>query len=291
MSALPLRAALASVGTAAFLLGLKGVAAIATGSVAMLGSLADTALDLVASLVTLAGVRYAARPADWDHRFGHGKAEALTALFQVVLIAASAVAIAWQAVSRLGTGAVSVNAEFGVAVSALSITVTLVLLRVQRRAIKRTGSVAITADHLHYKGDVALNGGVIAALLLEQMAGLHGADPLFGIAIAAWLLWGAFRSATLAIDQLMDREWPAERREAFLRAAARHPQLRGVHDLRTRSAGTHDFVQFHVAVDPDMTVAEAHRVMDEVEAQLAQQFPGVEILIHPDPEPKQESAT
>jgi ferrous-iron efflux pump FieF len=114
--------------------------------------------------------------------------------------------------------------------------------------------------------------------------GFHGADALFGIGIAAWLLWGAYRASSQAIDQLMDKEWPDEKRAHFLKVASQHPELRGIHDLRTRSSGNHEFVQFHMWVDGGMTVAEAHRVMDEVEDKLAREFPGVEILIHPDPE-------
>ena len=278
------RAALASVGTALFLLVLKGYAASETGSVAMLGSLADTALDLVASLVTLYGVRLAATPADHDHRFGHGKAEALVALFQVVVIAMSAVGIGWSAVDRLLHGETTANAEYGIAVSAVAILATFGLLFYQRRVIARTGSVAIRADHVHYQSDLLLNLAVIAALVLDQYLGLTGADPVFGVVIALWLAWGAWRASARAIDQLMDKEWPEEKRQRFLEVAAHHPELRGIHDLRTRTSGALDFVQFHVWVDPHMTVAEAHKVMEEMEHKLEAEFPGAEILIHLDPE-------
>jgi len=283
-SKLTTRAALASISLALFLLGLKAFAAWATGSVAMLGSLADTALDLLASLVTLYGVRMAAQPADSEHRFGHGKAEALTALFQVVIIALSAMAIFWRAVERLIGGDVTAKAELGIGVSVIAIVATIALLAYQRSVIARTKSVAIQADHVHYQSDVLLNLAVIAALALDQYLGLRWADPVFGIGIAGALLWGAWRASTQAIDQLMDREWPEEQRQHFLAMAARHPALTGIHDLRTRSSGTQNFVQFHVWVDPAMTVAEAHRVMDEVEHQLESEFPGTEILIHLDPE-------
>ena len=278
------RAAIASVTTALFLLALKGYAAWATGSVAMLGSLADTSLDLVASLVTLYGVRLASTPADHDHRFGHGKAEALAALFQVGIIAVSAVGIGWRAVDRLLNGEVTANAEYGIGVSIIAILTTFALLYYQRRVIVRTGSVAIEADHVHYQSDLLLNLSVIAALVLDQYIGLTGADPVFGIVIALWLAFGAWRASSRAIDQLMDREWPEEKRRRFLAVAARHPELKGIHDLRTRTSGSRNFVQFHVWVDPHMTVAEAHRVMDEVEHKLSQEFPGCEILIHVDPE-------
>ncbi len=278
------RAALASIATAIFLLGLKAYAAWATGSVAMLGSLADTGLDLLASLVTLYGVRFAAQPADSEHRFGHGKAEALAALFQVVVIGFSAFAILWRAVERLMRGEVTANAEYGIGVSLIAIAATFALLAYQRFVIQRTGSVAIHADHVHYQSDVLLNVAVIAALGLDQYAGIGWADPVFGVGIALFLFLGAWRASTQAIDQLMDREWPEERRQRFLAVAARHSELNGIHDLRTRSSGTQDFVQFHVWVDPGMTVAEAHRVMDEVEEKLRHEFPGTEILIHIDPE-------
>jgi ferrous-iron efflux pump FieF len=283
-SGLTARAAIASVATAIFLLGLKAAAAWETGSVAMLGSLADTGLDLVASLVILYGVRIAAAPADLDHRWGHGKAEALAALFQVVLISVSAAIIGWRAAVRLLNREQTGQAEYGIAVSLIAIAVTLALLAYQRRVIRRTGSVAIEADHVHYQSDVLLNLSVIAALALDQYLGLTGADALFGIAIALWLAWGAWRASSRAIDQLMDREWPEEKRRRFLDVAARHPELKGIHDLRTRSSGSRDFVQFHIWVDADMTVAQAHRVMEEVEHKIGQEFPGAEILIHLDPE-------
>jgi ferrous-iron efflux pump FieF len=284
-----IRAALASVATALFLLGLKAYASAQTGSVAMLGSLADTAFDLVASLVTLWSVRVAAQPADEDHRFGHGKAEALAALFQVSLITISAAGIGWRAIDRLISRETTAHAEYGIGVSIAALAATLLLIRYQRRVIAKTGSVAIRADNIHYASDLLLNGSVIAALALDQYLGLRGADPLFGVGIAAWLMFGAWRAAGTAIDQLMDREWPQEKRQRFLAVAAQHPELKGIHDLRTRTSGTHDFVQFHVWVAPEMSVAAAHRVMDEVEAKLAKEFPGVEILIHPDPEGHQEA--
>lgn len=278
------RAALASVTMALVLLLGKLWAAVVTDSTAMLGSLADTALDLIASIVTLAGVRIAALPADHDHRFGHGKAEALVALGQTVLIAGSALAIAWRAVHRLVEGAPTANAELGIGVSIAAIIGTLLLLAYQRRVIARTGSIAIRTDNIHYKSDLFLNAAVIAALVLDQWLGLRGADAAFGIVIAAWLLWGAWSAAQHSVDQLMDREWPPEKREAFLAACADYPELKGIHDVRTRSSGAHDFIQFHVWVPAEWTVKEAHDRMDVVEEDLQRRFPGTEIFLHLDPE-------
>lgn len=278
------RAAIASVATATFLMVIKGYAAWHTGSVAMLGSLADTGLDLVASLVTLFGVRLAAQPADHDHRFGHGKAESLVALFQVAVIAVSAFAIFGRALDRLVTRQVTADAEIGIGASVIAIIVTIALLAYQRFVIAKTGSIAIGADHVHYQSDVLLNVAVIGALVLDQYLGITGADPVFGMAIAAWLLWGAWRASSSAIDQLMDKEWPPEKRRRFVEVACRHPELKGLHDLRTRTSGATDFVQFHIWMDPAMTIADAHIVTDRIEHSLAREFPGTEILIHIDPE-------
>ena len=283
-SSLTTRAAIASVVTAAVLMLIKAYAAWHTGSVAMLGSLADTGLDLVASLVTLFGVRLAAQPADHDHRFGHGKAESLTALFQVAIIAVSAFAIFGRAIDRLITRQVTADAEIGIGASVIAIVVTIALLAYQRQVIAKTRSVAIGADHVHYQSDVLLNVAVIAALVLDQYLGVTGADPIFGIGIAAWLLWGAWRASIAAIDQLMDKEWPPEKRRRFVEVAGRHPELKGLHDLRTRTSGSTDFVQFHIWMDPGMTIADAHIVTDRIENSLAREFPGTEILIHIDPE-------
>lgn len=281
---LAMRAAVASVGMATGLLLLKAFAAWHTGSVAMLGSLADTGLDLLASLVTLYGVKLAAEPADHDHRFGHGKAEALAALFQVALITASAIGIVWRAVLRFGESAPTEDAEFGIVVSVVAIVATFALLAYQRAIIRKTGSVAIMADNVHYQSDLLLNLAVIAALALDQFFGLRGADPVMGIAIGAWLLWGAFQASSHAVDMLMDKEWPEEQRAAFVEVAARQPGIKGIHDFRTRRAGSHDFAQFHMEVGGDLTVRQAHDIVEGTERALREVFPKVEVLIHLDPE-------
>ena len=278
------RAAIASVSMALFLLALKIFAAAETGSVALLGSLADTAFDVLASLLTLFSVRYAAMPADDDHRFGHGKAEALSALIQVMLIVISASLIGWRAFVRLGSGEQTEHPEYGIGVSVIAIVATLGLLAYQRYVVKQTGSVAIHADHVHYQSDLLLNIGVIVAIVLDTILGVHGADPIFGLGIAVWLLWGAYKAAQMALDHLLDREWPVEKRDRFLAVANRHPEMNTIHDVRTRSSGMHDFVQFHVWFDPSKTLGEVHAIMDEVEEELEREFPGVEVIIHPEPD-------
>jgi len=277
------RAALASVSMALFLLAAKTWAVFETGSVAMLGSLADTALDVIASIITLLGVRWAAIPADEEHRFGHGKAEALAALIQVVLISISALGIAWRSIDRLGSGQGTTGFESGAIVSVVAMAGTLALLWYQRIVIRQTRSVAIATDNVHYQSDLLLNLSVIAALGLDQLLGWKMADPVFGLLIAAWLLYGAWSAGSQSIDQLMDREWDDASRDRLIEMIKVHPELHGVHELRTRRSGGHDFIQFHIWLDPNLTLVEAHRIMDEVEAVVKKEFPGTDVLIHPDP--------
>ncbi len=274
---------MASIAMAIVLIGLKTWAAYSTSSMAMLGSLADSTLDLLASMVVLLGVRVAAQPADTDHRFGHGKAEALAALVQVIIITISALFIGFRSVQRLVGGAETAAAELGIGVSLAAIVFTFALMAYQRSVVRKTGSVAIATDRLHYASDLMLNASVIVALALDQYGGIVGADAVFGLLIALWLAYGAWRSSSNALDQLMDREWPDEQRERFLAAAKDYPELEGLHDLRTRTSGIHNFVQFHVWVPPEWTVREAHDRMDRIEQELEKRFPATEILIHLDP--------
>jgi ferrous-iron efflux pump FieF len=277
-------AAFASITMAASLMVIKAWAAWATGSTAMLGSLADTGLDLISSIATLAGVWIAGQPADRNHRFGHGKAEALSAMFQAVLIAFSALGLGVHAVGQFFAQQRTQSADSGILVSGIAIAATLVLLAWQRHVIRRTGSIAIATDHIHYQADLLINVAVILALMLDQFAGFAHADALFGLGFAGWLGWGAWQASQQAVIQLMDREWPLEKKAHFIEVLGRHPELRGVHDLRTRTSGNRDFVQFHVWIDGNMSVRSAHRVMDELEAKIAAEFPDVEVLIHPDPD-------
>ncbi|HWK41954.1 MAG TPA: cation diffusion facilitator family transporter [Croceibacterium sp.] len=277
-------AALASLAMALFLGVLKGWAVWQTSSTAMLGSLADTGLDFVASFATLVGVWIAARPADETHRFGHGKAEALAAMAQVMLIVLSGGAIAYRAVQHLADGGQTQAAGEGIAVSAVAIAATLTLLAWQRHVIRQTGSIAIRTDNLHYKSDLLLNLAVIAALVFDQHLGFTGADPLFGLAIAGWLLWGAWRASADAVEQLMDHEWPEDKRLRLIEVAARQPGISRLHDLRTRTSGDRDFAQLHVDLPPAMSVAEAHAITEQLERSLHEEFPDLELLIHIDPE-------
>jgi len=277
------RASVASVAMALTLIALKTWAWRSSGSTAMLGSLMDSALDLVASLATFMAVRLATTPADANHRFGHGKAEALAGLFQAAIITGSAAFLLLEAARRIATPAPVAAPELGIAVSLAAMAATVALVAYQRHVVRTTGSLAIHADSAHYTGDLLLNGSVIAAFVAASYFGILWLDPALALFIAGILGWTAWGLARGAVNMLMDREWEASDREAIVAAVLANRAVIEVHELRTRTSGTDAFIQFHITVDPKMTVLEAHTVSDEIEARLGELYPNAEILIHVDP--------
>jgi len=280
---LRLRATYASLAVAAVLIAAKLIVWIATGSVALLSSLVDSFVDAAASLVNFFAIRQAIVPADREHRFGHGKAEPLAALGQSAFLVGSAVLLMFEAVRRLVAPAPVEGAAAGIAVMLFSIIVTFGLVAYQRHVVKRTGSLAINADELHYRGDLFLNLGVIATLALGSMFAMPILDPLFGAAVGLWIIYGAVKIARLSMTQLMDRELPDEERARVRAIAESHPEVAAVHDIRTRVAGPTAFIQLHIEMDGEMNLLRAHEVSDEVEMELHRAFPHAEIIIHEDP--------
>lgn len=276
-------ASYASVAVAVTLILGKLVAWILTDSVALLGSLIDSALDAGASLVNLLAIRHALTPADREHRFGHGKAEALAGLAQAAFVMGSAAFLVLEAAGRLRRPQPIEAGEIGIAVIAVSIVLTLLLVLFQHYVIRRTDSVAIRGDSLHYRGDLLMNLAVIAALVLSSQYGWLIADPLFGFAVGAYLVYGAWSIFRGARDHLMDRELPDEVRQQIREIAGAHPKVLSLHDLRTRSSGINTFIQLHLELDPDMSLIEAHDVSDEVEAMIRAVFTDAEVIIHQDP--------
>jgi ferrous-iron efflux pump FieF len=278
------RATYASIAVAAVLIVAKTAAWGITGSVSVLSSLLDSLLDAVASAVNLFAVHHALTPADREHRFGHGKAEPLAGLAQAAFITGSAVLLLIQAGQRLRAPPAIVDIDVGIAVMVLSIVLTVALVTYQRRVVRATGSVAIGADRLHYASDLLMNLSVIAALVLAGWFDIRYADPIFGIAVAVYILVSALRIGRQSLDLLMDRELPDEQRAMIRDIVLRHPEVKSLHDLRTRSAGLDIFIQLHIEMDPEMSLIRAHAVSDEVEADIRAAFPNAEVIIHQDPE-------
>jgi ferrous-iron efflux pump FieF len=273
----------ASVTVALLLVTIKAVAWFTTDSVAVLSSLIDSLLDTVASIVTLFAVRTAQEPADREHRFGHGKAEPLAALAQSAFIAGSAALLLFEAGHRFVQPAPVAKPEIGIAVIAFTIVATLALVMFQRWVIRRTGSIAISADSLHYMGDLMMNGAVIAALILSGWLGWRYADPAFATAIAIYIMINAWSIVREALDMLMDRELPDDDRERIYEIARAHPETHRAHDLKTRRSGQMTFIQMHLEMDPNISLHRAHRIADEVEAKILEAYPDAEVIIHQDP--------
>lgn len=271
-----------SVAAAGVLAAAKLVVVVMSGSVALLASLADSALDLGASLATFVAVRYAATPADQEHRYGHGKAEAFAALFQAAAVTLSAGLLGREAVARFLDPRSIEHGGLALGVMAFSIAVTLALIAAQTRAVRATGSVAVTGDRLHYASDLLANVAVIVGVTLT-LVGIKEADAVAAALIAAWLLWGAWGVAKGALDQMMDRELPDEDRARIRALALEDPRLLDVHELRTRASGPLVHIQLHVDLDPTISLAAAHEIVVEAEKRILAVYPGADVLIHPDP--------
>jgi cation diffusion facilitator family transporter len=274
---------LMSVGVAALLVTAKAAAWLASGSVALLASLADSSLDLLASTLTFFAVRYAAVPPDDDHRFGHGKAEAFASLMQAGLVFASAALVGQEAIRSLLNPQPLEAGGWALAVMVLSTVMTFVLISAQTWVLKRTQSVAVSGDRAHYASDLASNMAALAGIGASAWLGLAGLDGAAALVIAVLLLWGAIGVFREAAVQLMDQELPAADRARIVDLVTRDPRLTDVHQLRTRASGPYVHMQMHVDLDPLLTLEDAHRVIVEAERRLLEAFPMADILIHPDP--------
>ena len=277
-------AAHASVAVASLLILIKLAAWLITDSVSLLSTLIDSLLDVGASLVNLIAIRHALTPADKEHRFGHGKAEALAGLGQAAFVAGSAAFLLVQAGERLLRPRPLANPDIGIAVMVFSIVVTLALVVFQKYVARRTASVAIGADSLHYETDVLANAGVIVSLILVSRFGWPAADPLVAIAIVGYIFWGAWGIGARALHILMDRELPDADRDKIRAIAKSHPAVRGVHDLKTRSSGSHLFIQLHLELDGNMKLTDVHVVSENVMERITTAYPNAEVIVHEDPE-------
>jgi cation diffusion facilitator family transporter len=273
----------ASLSVALILTVTKGVVWYMSGSVALLASMADSLLDLTASLTVFFAVRYAAEPADAEHRFGHGKAEAFASILQAMLVAVSAALLLREGVAHTITPVAIQASGWALGVMGLSIILTLGLLVIQTRAIAKTGSVAVEGDRAHYFTDLGANLAVMAGIAGSVFFGLERLDGLAALAVAAWLAWAAWQVAKKALDQLLDRELPETEREEIRTLAEADPRIIDIHDLRTRASGPLVHIQFHMALDPEMSLADAHEVLVDAENRLLAAYPAADILIHADP--------
>ncbi|MBX3480762.1 MAG: cation transporter [Caulobacter sp.] len=272
-----------SVAVAAVLIVAKAVVWVMSGSVALLASLADSGLDLVASLITFYAVRYAAEPPDAEHRFGHGKAEAFSSLVQGGLVFASAALVGQEAVTHLLAPRPVEAGGWAMAVMALSMVMTLILIQAQTAVLRKTSSVAVSGDRAHYAADLAGNGVALVGIAGASLLGLPILDAVAGLLVALWLLWGAIGVFRDASRQLMDHELPDADRNRIRTLMLSDPGVRGVHQLRTRASGPYVHIQMHADLDPDLSLEAAHQIMVAAENRVLEAYPAADIIIHPDP--------
>ena len=275
-------AALAATSLASLLLLVKIFAWWYTGSVSLLAALVDSLVDIAASLTNLFVVRYALQPADEEHTFGHGKAESLAALAQSMFISGSALFLFLTGIQHLSTPAEMRAPMVGVVVTLIALFSTLVLVAFQRWVVRKTHSLAIRADMLHYQSDVIMNGAILAALGLSWY-GFKRADALFALGIGVWILYNALRMGYEAVQLLLDRALPEAEKTQIATIATGWPGVEGVHDIRTRLSGPTRIIQLHLELNDHLTLFQAHLIAEEVEKALLKAFPGSDITIHQDP--------
>lgn len=272
-----------SVGVAVVLIALKAFALGASGSVSILASLTDSGLDLAASLATFFAVRWAAAPPDAEHRHGHGKGEAMAALVQSGLIFASALFVGWEAVQHVFDPRPVSSGYWAVMVMLIAMALTGWLVWMQDRAIRRSGSMAVKADRAHYAADLAANAVVLIGVVSGAFLAAPGLDAAAGLVVAVWLFWGGLGLLRESADHLLDRAVPDADRIAIITAVLADPRISGVHQLRSRMAGSVMSIQMHVDLEPSLTLEQAHDIVVEAENRLLEAFPRADILIHADP--------
>ena len=273
----------AAIAAASLLIVVKLFAWFATDSSSVLAALTDSLMDVTTSIINLFAIKIALQPADDEHRFGHGKAESLAGLAQAAFISGSSVLLMLNGISSLINGNQISASNIGIGVMVFSVLVTVALVSFQTYIVKRTGSLAIKADSLHYRTDIFMNGAVLFALILAGF-GWHWADGLFAIVVSFYILHGAWEIGSLSINALMDKQLPKSDQELIIKTAYRVDGVRGVHDLRTRQSGNTKFIQLHLELDDDQSLFEAHKKADILEAELGKHFPYADILIHLDPQ-------
>lgn len=265
----------------ALLLG-KTVAWWLSDSLAMLSSLTDSFFDVVTSVINMMALRYALKPADDEHRFGHTSIEDIAGLAQFAFIGAAMLMIVLQSFERLANPQPMQHETVGIIVSIVAMVATTILVTFQTIVAKRSGSLIIASDRMHYVGDIAFNLGVLLALVLTANFGITWADPAMAILIALVILWSTRSIGIRAFNNLMDREMPDEEKIRIEQIVRRVSEIRGVHNVKTRYSGTKPFIQMHIDLEPTLSFAEAHAITDRLEKALLENFPGGEIIIHPD---------
>ena len=273
----------ASIVTVVFLIVIKLYAVLQTGSVSVMASLVDSILDASVSIVTLLAIRISLKPADDDHRHGHGKVEGLAALFQAAFIVGGGFFLLLESAGRLQNANVPENTPVAIIIMIVSILLSAILVAIQNYSLRYAPSLAVEADKAHYSSDIVINLGVIGVLAALQSGAPVWIDPLFAMIVALYLGFTVYKIAGQGIDMLLDRELSDEARETITNRVLAHEGVKGMHDLRTSKSGMKIFISFDVELDPSLLLYNAHEILREIEFEVLMDFPNAEILIHADP--------
>ncbi|MBK9562121.1 MAG: cation diffusion facilitator family transporter [Micavibrio sp.] len=273
----------ASLVTVLILIVIKAFALIQTGSASILASLIDSVVDASVSIMTFLAIKISLKPADEDHRHGHGKVEGLAALFQAAFIAGAGFFLLLESAGRFTGPAVAEESDIAIAIMAVATILSVVLVMVQNYSLKFAPSLAVEADRAHYSSDILINLGVIGVLFGLQHGAPWWIDPAFAVLIAFYLALTVRRIAGKAVDMLLDRELSGDARERITKKVLSHKYVMGMHDLRTSKSGMKIFISFDIELDPSLLLYNAHEIVREVEFELLIDFPNAEILIHADP--------
>lgn len=271
-----------TIGMALAIVFIKLYASIETNAASMLASFMDALLDVFVSLLNFMALRYATKPADDDHRFGHGKAEAVMALFQSAFLVGAAVMLLYQGISRIYSPEPVGALQIGMMSTVVCSVLTLILVLMQRWIIKKTGSLAVQADQAHYRGDLLMNAAVLLALVLVANSVLW-ADAAMAVLIAIYLFWNAGQLSRESFKHLLDEELPEALRQQIINKLNDLPEVKGVDQLRTRQSGPRVFIQLRLVLADELSLHDAHEIVDDAERQLAALFQDAEVIIHADP--------
>lgn len=275
----------AAIGIGIILISIKAYAYHMSGSVSILSSLTDSVLDSVVSLMVLGSIYYARRPADTDHRWGHGKMEAISALFQSAIIAGGAAFLIFAALLHINQPTKIQNHEMAIMVMAVSIMLSILIVIIQRMSLKKDDSLAIEADSAHYGSDVLINMGAMLVLYLNMNGQApQWLDPLFAIIVAIFMAYLVRGISSKSLSVLLDRELPEREREKLINIIEAHEKVIGWHDLRTHSHGTHFVISFDIEVCAQLSLLDAHQIAKDLEDVILKSYPESDILIHVDPE-------
>ena len=274
---------LISIVAAVFLTAMKLLVGLLTGSLGLLSEALHSALDLIAAMMTYFAVKIADKPADTEHNFGHGKVENLSALLETLLLLITCVWIVWEAVHRLVSGEVAIT----VSVWSFIVVITSIIVDIGRsrqlmKIAKKYKSQALEADALHFSTDI-LSSFVVLLGLVGASFEFYSADVFAALVVALIVIGISFRLGKRAIDVLLDRS-PANANAIVEKILADNEDVRFYHDVKIRTSGATTFIAATIHVDPKLTIEESHRIAELIEAEIKNDIPKSEIMIHQEPD-------